>query len=216
MNILRRVGKFLAWMFGLIAASVCVLLMMDALHTPTCLERPAPGTVISIPGEEIVILEPAVTSEDGTLVLDVVRDPFDIKNYSLPPEHGHIHPNQEERFEVVSGRARFLIGDEYHDLGPGEVGVVPPNTVHHWMALDDAPVRVTAYFEPSLNVDMWFLHFQKHIADDTMDLLQAAVIAREYWASSPAPVDPPPAVWSFVARVLAPVGRLAGYTACEK
>ena len=211
---MRFVAKLFGWIVGVLAACVAVLIIVDATHSRTCFERPVPGTSISIPGEDIVILEPAVNDTQDVLVLDVIREPFDIENYDLPAEHGHIHPNQEERFEVVSGRARFLIGDKYVELGPGDVGIVPPYTIHHWMALDDAPVRVKTYFDPSLDVDMWFEHFQKHIADDSMDLFQAAVISREFAESAPLPVDPPPAVWNFLARVLAPIGRLMGYQAC--
>ena len=212
---MRFFVKSLLWLTGLLFGGICVLIAIDATHSRTCFDRPPPGTVIAVPGEEIVVLEPAADTVEDLLVLDVVREPFNIEDYELPPEHGHIHPNQEERFEVVSGRARFLIGDQYVELGPGEVGVVPPNTIHHWMALDDAPVRVTTYFEPSLYVDMWFENFQSHVSDETMNLLQAAVISREYRESSPVPVDPPPLVWNVVARALAPIGRAMGYLACQ-
>jgi oxalate decarboxylase/phosphoglucose isomerase-like protein (cupin superfamily) len=170
--------------------------------------------VISIKGERMVILEPDSADSEDVLVLDVIREPHPNPDYSLPPEHGHFHPKQEERFEIISGKARFLIGDEYVELSPSEVGAVPPNTLHHWMALGGRPVRVRAIFEPSLDVDMWFLHFQKYIAAGEMDFLQAAVITREYGDSSPMPASPPPAVWNALSRILAPLGRLLGYEAC--
>lgn len=211
---MKTLAKLLLGLVASLIAAMLILIGIDAAYTPACSVRPAPGTTIAIPGETMVVMEPVMTSAGETLVLDVVRDPFDIPDYTLPPEHGHIHPNQEERFEVVSGRARFLIGDEYIELGPGEVGIVPANTVHHWMALDDQPVRVTTYFEPVLDVDMWFLHFQKYLAADEMNLFLAAVISREYPGGAPMPVSPPPAVWAVLSRVLAPVGRLLGYEAC--
>jgi len=208
-------GQLIFWTITAIAVSAVALVLADSLHAQTCFDRPRPGTVISVPGETIVVLEPAVRSSDDTLVLDVVRDPFKDEDYNLPPEHGHIHPNQEERFEIISGRARFLIGDEYVDLEPGDVGIVPPNTNHHWMALDQNQVRAKAYFEPSLDVDLWFLHFQEHVSAGDMDLLQAAVISREFVQGSPVPADPPPVVWNGLSRILAPIGRIFGYQACQ-
>lgn len=174
---------------------------------------PAAGTTVSIPGESMKIISDV---GDQRLVLDVVRDPFDIENYELLPEHGHIHPNQSEGFEVLEGRAKVLVGTEIHTLEPGDKVVVPPNTVHHWMALDQEPVRVKAYFDPPMEVASWFVEFQQHVADDTMNLLQAAVISREYGPSSPTPADPSPRVWNALSSVLAPIGRLLGYEACRR
>ena len=208
-------GKLILWSVAAIGLSATALILADSLHAQSCFDRPEPGTVIAVPGERIVVLEPQVRTSEDTLVLDLVRDPFQIENYDLPPEHGHIHPNQEERFEIISGRARFLIGDKYIELGPGEVGVVPPNTNHHWMALDGNQVHATAYFEPSLDVDLWFLHFQEHVSAGDMDILQAAVISREFVQGSPAPADPPPAVWNVLSRILAPIGRVLGDQVCQ-
>lgn len=42
----------------------------------------------------------------------------------------HIHPTMEERFEVVSGRARILSGRKWITAEPGDVVVVPPGTRH--------------------------------------------------------------------------------------
>ncbi len=215
---LKRVTVVRALRMGLLGvlaalfATLGLSLAVDATYTPVCASRPAAGTVIAAPGERMEIVSPA-RARDDVLALDVVRDPFPIVDYALPAEHGHIHPLQEERFEVVSGRARFLIGEEYVELGPGDVGVVPPDTVHHWMALDDQPVRVTAFFAPALDVDQWFLNFERELQAGNMDLLQAAVISREF-EGAPLPVSPPPAVMNLLVRVLAPIGRALGYRAC--
>ena len=202
---------FVLLISSLIVALV-VLLAMEAFHGRQCSGLPPAGTTIAIPGESMKIVS---NPGDQRLILDVVRDPFDIEDYVMLPEHGHIHPNQAEGFEVLEGRAKVLVGDEVHTLEPGDKVVVPPNTIHHWMALDEKPVRVEAYFEPPMEVASWFVEFQQHIADDTMNLMQAAVISREYGPSSPAPVEPSPWVWNAVSRVLAPVGRLMGYKACR-
>ena len=42
----------------------------------------------------------------------------------------HVHPKMEETWEVVSGRARFRIGDEETVVGPGDTVVAPPGVPH--------------------------------------------------------------------------------------
>ena len=208
--------KALGYAMGTIALVLLDLITADAVYTSgasakQCDDYPAQGTMITIPGESMKVLS---TDPEQQLVLDVVRDPFDIPNYKLVPEHGHIHPQQAEGFEVIEGRAQVLVGEEIHTLAPGDSLLVPPNTIHHWMALDDQPVRVLATFDPPMRVASWFVHFQKHIANDSMDFFQAAVISREFPNSSPAPVSPSPAIWSVLSRIMAPIGRLMGYKPC--
>jgi mannose-6-phosphate isomerase-like protein (cupin superfamily) len=42
----------------------------------------------------------------------------------------HIHPLQEERFNISSGQAHFVLDGESRVLGPGESITVPPGTSH--------------------------------------------------------------------------------------
>lgn len=42
----------------------------------------------------------------------------------------HSHPNAEEVVIVQSGTGRHLIGNEWHDIGPGDVIFIPRNMVH--------------------------------------------------------------------------------------
>ena len=160
------------------------------------------------------ILEPGSRGGDEILSLDVVREPFSDPNRSLRPEDGHFHPHQEERFEVLEGRARFLIGDREVVLEPGDVGVVPPNTLHNWMALDSEPVHVKAEFEPAFDTGDWFVQFHGALEQGDMNLWQAVVISSEYAKGTPLPASPSPIFWKVLIKILAPIGRLAGYSAC--
>ena len=56
----------------------------------------------------------------------------------------HVHPEAEERWEVLAGTVRFRIGDEETEGGPGAVAVAPPGTPHEaWNAgSDEARVRI--------------------------------------------------------------------------
>jgi mannose-6-phosphate isomerase-like protein (cupin superfamily) len=63
----------------------------------------------------------------------------------------HVHPEMEERYEVVAGRAAFRIGDEdEREAGPGEVVTVPPGTPHLAWNPTDGEVRLRVEFRPAL------------------------------------------------------------------
>ena len=207
---LKRLLRWLSWGLATLVFSMVCLITADGLHRKTCLNPALEGRIVEIPGERIEFTRVDTT----TLSLDTVRYPEVDPAYVLRPEDGHVHPHQEERFEILEGRARFLIGDREVVLAKGDVGVVPPNTVHHWMALDGQPVHVAGQFEPPLDTGAWFLTFHGHLGRGDMNLLQAAVISSEYKLGSPLPADPPPAVWRLLVKILAPVGRLLGYRAC--
>ena len=68
----------------------------------------------------------------------------------------HVHPVQEERFEVVEGTMRFRMGRERIVAGAGEVVVVPPGVAHDFANVgdDDAVVRVEV--RPALEMERMF------------------------------------------------------------
>jgi quercetin dioxygenase-like cupin family protein len=53
----------------------------------------------------------------------------------------HVHPNADEFFYVVRGRAAIGAGDEEHEVGAGTVDFVPRGTVH-WLRNLDAQGEV--------------------------------------------------------------------------
>jgi quercetin dioxygenase-like cupin family protein len=62
----------------------------------------------------------------------------------------HVHPEMEERYEVLSGTAAFRIAGEERTAGPGDVVTVPPNTAHlAWNPTQD-PVTLKVEFRPAL------------------------------------------------------------------
>jgi quercetin dioxygenase-like cupin family protein len=59
----------------------------------------------------------------------------DVVRFSWHSEPGgaiteHIHPLQEERFNITAGQAHFVVDGETRVLGPGETIIVPPGTRH--------------------------------------------------------------------------------------
>jgi len=70
----------------------------------------------------------------------------------LPPEH--LHPRQAERFEVIAGTMRTIIGGTERRYGPGETFDVAAGTPHQMTA--EGPSRVRWEVRPALRTAEFF------------------------------------------------------------
>jgi quercetin dioxygenase-like cupin family protein len=69
----------------------------------------------------------------------------------------HIHPNQEERFEVVRGTMRFRMGRRKRVVArPGDVVVVPPGMRHDFANAGDETALVRVDIRPALRMEELF------------------------------------------------------------
>src|SRR5213083_760123 len=68
----------------------------------------------------------------------------------------HVHPRQEERFEVVSGRARIRVGRRLRRASAGESVVVPRGTVHRLWNDGEDELHVLVEFRPALRTEEGF------------------------------------------------------------
>jgi quercetin dioxygenase-like cupin family protein len=62
----------------------------------------------------------------------------------------HLHPGMEERWTVLSGRARFRIGGDEVEAGPGDTVVAPPGMPHLAWNPTGAEVRLRIEMRPPL------------------------------------------------------------------
>jgi quercetin dioxygenase-like cupin family protein len=62
-----------------------------------------------------------------------------------PRPHSHEY---EQIVYIVSGRARFVVGDEERVVAAGDMLVVPPNVEHWAQTLGDEPVLDLSIFTP--------------------------------------------------------------------
>jgi quercetin dioxygenase-like cupin family protein len=69
-----------------------------------------------------------------------------------PPKH--LHPSQDERFEVLEGTVRTIVAGEERSYGPGEAFDVPAGTIHQMTA--DPPARLKWQVRPALNTAEFF------------------------------------------------------------
>src|SRR6266581_3488429 len=67
-----------------------------------------------------------------------------------PPQHRHAQ--HDEGFYVVSGTARFTVGDTGYEAPPGTLVMVPPGAPHTFANPGDQPLVMVNTFTPDLYV----------------------------------------------------------------
>ena len=95
-------------------------------------------------GERVTFVKTAADTQGELLELELV--------WPRPGQRApaHVHPEMEERYEVVSGTAAFRIGGHEQTAGPGEVVTVPPGTTHLAWNPTEEEVRLKVEFRPAL------------------------------------------------------------------
>jgi mannose-6-phosphate isomerase-like protein (cupin superfamily) len=68
----------------------------------------------------------------------------------------HIHPLQEERFEVTSGRMKFRYGMRTIVAEAGETVVVPAGKIHNFAQYGDEPSQCRVEIRPALKMEQLF------------------------------------------------------------
>jgi quercetin dioxygenase-like cupin family protein len=68
----------------------------------------------------------------------------------------HLHPGQEERFQVVSGAVEGHVAGEPHTLTAGGTSVVPAGVPHAWRNAADAETHLRVQFRPALETAEFF------------------------------------------------------------
>ena len=81
-------------------------------------------------------------------------------DFFLAPGHAvatdHLHPHQEERFEVIAGVMRGHVGGREQTLGPGGASVVAPGMEHGWHNAGSEEAHLRVRFEPALRTEDLF------------------------------------------------------------
>jgi quercetin dioxygenase-like cupin family protein len=110
------------------------------------------GQVIENPvsGERITFRETAADTGGELLAIDLEVSP----DGHVPGMH--VHPIQEERFEVTNGTMRFKKGGEKVIARPGDVVVVPPGVRHKFTNAGDEEARARVEVRPALRMEQLF------------------------------------------------------------
>ena len=81
---------------------------------------------------------------------DALRFEVEIGPGGDVPEH--LHPAQEERWEVVRGNVRFRLGDRWLDVGPGERLAAPAGVPHAFENVGGEEAFLRAEVSPALDL----------------------------------------------------------------
>jgi quercetin dioxygenase-like cupin family protein len=170
------------------------------------------GDVIENPvtGERILFRKTSRETGGGAVVIEVVVEPNGFVAAA------HVHPAQEERFEVLSGSLGFQVGGRKLVASGGQRVTVPAGTSHRFWNAGDEPARFVCEITPARQFESLLETMFALAADGKTNRkgmpnpLRLAVIARAHFDTVRLPF--PPALVQRVALALgAPIGRLAGY-----
>jgi quercetin dioxygenase-like cupin family protein len=173
------------------------------------------GDIIEHPvtGERVRLLETAAETNGERLLLE-----FHVRPHGFVSAE-HVHPQQDERFEVLSGTMRYRIDGVEYQGGAGTVIHVPKGTPHIWWNAGEDELRMLVEFQPALQTQQFFESFfslaQQGKTNGRTGMpspLQTAVIVQEF-AAEVQLARPSPLVQKIVFGALAAVGRRLGYRA---
>ncbi|HEX4527193.1 MAG TPA: cupin domain-containing protein [Gaiellaceae bacterium] len=131
----------------------------------------------------------------------------------------HVHADQLERFESVSGALRFRLGCQRGTLGPGDVLVVPAGTAHSLQNVGGEVAHLRIELTPPLRGEQGLRTLFGLQRDGRLrvtrlgvprPVLQFAVLFDHYLNEIQLPLVPLP-VQRVVFGALARIGRWRGY-----
>lgn len=128
----------------------------------------------------------------------------------------HVHPRQEERFQIISGSARIRVGRRKVSAGSDETVVVPSGTIHRLWNAGAEELHAVIEFRPALRTEQGFEQLFGLARDGKLgkrgipNPLRMAVMAPDYFDEVSLPFVPR-RVQRALFAALAPVGRALGY-----
>jgi mannose-6-phosphate isomerase-like protein (cupin superfamily) len=172
------------------------------------------GQVITNPvsGETITFIRTAADTDGAALEIELELTP----DGHVPGMH--VHPRQQERFEVLEGTMEFRLGRRRIIAGPGEVVTVPKGAAHKFANGGDGAARARVTVTPALRMEDLFetacaLAEEGNVLRNGMPKpVHLALFVRAFRDEVQAPFPP-----AFVQRAslapLAAIGRARGHAA---
>jgi mannose-6-phosphate isomerase-like protein (cupin superfamily) len=162
-------------------------------------------------GERIVFRKTTADTDGELLSFDFYLRPGGAVPFA------HVHPRQEERFEVQSGSPRFRIAGRDQTVDAGRSVVVPARTTHRLWNPSGDEVHILVEFRPALQIEYGFEEIWALARENRTNRwgiprnpLLAAVMGRRF-AEEVALAGIPVALQRALASLLAPIGRFFGY-----
>lgn len=167
-----------------------------------------------ITGEKIIWIE---TSEE-------TNGQYILFEFEIPPKGfvpvRHIHPSQDEHFEILSGSLRLELNGETKEIIAGDKIIIPSGKPHQWWNdSSHTTVKAKIKFEPALKTEIFFEQFfglaneGKTKNDGSPKFMQIMAMSNTYDIYISGPPVPLQKIMSFV---LGGIARLFGYRKCYK
>jgi quercetin dioxygenase-like cupin family protein len=171
----------------------------------------APDEIFNPATGERYVFRAAAGSTVGPLL---ELDGFLAPSGGVPAEH--VHPEQEERFELIAGASGFKLDRQELVAAPGDVVVVRPGMRHVWWNRGASEVHARITFRPALRTEEFLRALFALVAAGRTDaqgrpgLLRGAVLMHEFQREVRLAWPP----WSIQRALLPPaawLGRRLGY-----
>jgi quercetin dioxygenase-like cupin family protein len=153
-----------------------------------------------VSGERITFIQTSADTDGELLEIELALSP----DGAVPG--AHIHPEQEERFEIVEGTISFRMGLKKVVAGPGDVVTVPAGKVHAFKNAGEDTAKVRVQVRPALAMEQLF-ETTVALAEDGRTTakgmprpLDLALFVRRYRREVKAPFPPAPVVRAMLAR----------------
>ncbi len=163
-----------------------------------------------VTGERMVFRQTSRETNGEAVVIEVYLRPGGVVAAT------HVHPSQEERFQVLRGTVGFRLGRKKLVAGPGQRVTVPAGKAHKfWNAGDDTAhfvceIRPALQFESLIETMYGLAADGKTNRKGMPNPLRLAVIANAHFDTVRLPF--PPAFMQKAGLALgAPLGRVLGY-----
>ena len=172
--------------------------------------QPGQSLTNHITGETLVFRTTSAQTDGESVVVEAFVTP----NGAVAA--AHVHPSQEETFEVIAGEVEFRLDGKKIVARPGDRVVVPAGTPHRFRNAGEETAHFVCEVRPALGFEQLIETMFGLAADDKVNRkgmpnpLRLAVIARHHFGDVRLPF--PPAWLQRLGLFFgAPVGRLVGY-----
>jgi mannose-6-phosphate isomerase-like protein (cupin superfamily) len=170
-----------------------------------------PGDEIENPvtGERLVFRKTSAETAGAAVVVETFLRPY------ATGTRTHLHPAQEERFEILDGSVGIQFGKQRLVAGPGHRLTVTAGTAHRLWNAGEEPSRYLSEIRPALQFEqlattLFELAAATRTRNRAPNLLRLAVVAQAYFGTAQLPT-PPHRVQRLGLALTAPLGRLFGY-----
>jgi mannose-6-phosphate isomerase-like protein (cupin superfamily) len=163
-----------------------------------------------VTGERMTFIETSADTNGEYVKIELLAEPGAVVAAA------HVHPQQEERFEILAGVMGLKVDGEKLEARPGDVLVVDAGLAHKWWNAGDTDlvfrctVRPAGKFESLIETMFSLAADGKTNRKGMPNPLRLAVVAQHHFDDVVLPVAP---VWlqRLALATAAPVGRLLGY-----